>query len=127
MRILFRGVFIKQLILILIALSLSLTVGCVEKEESDQGYPTLIRLNGELYYIPKTVEESVYNRKELLGTVTDPSSKVDEIPEEDFTSNSLDDVEVYSVEESNDIFVIPYETKEYGSRYHVLEKYDGDQ
>ncbi|WP_272480050.1 hypothetical protein [Aquibacillus koreensis] len=99
----------------------------MEKEESDQGYPTLIRLNGELYYIPKTVEESVYNRKELLGTVTDPSSKVDEIPEEDFTSNSLDDVEVYSVEESNDIFVIPYETKEYGSRYHVLEKYDGDQ
>lgn len=114
---------IKKTFLNILVLSFLLVVGCSTHEEANE-YLVLIRLNGELYYVPKTVEESEYTLKEKIGTLTDTFWK-EEIPSEDFTSNSFQNEDVYTVKEDKDIYVIPYATERHGNRYHVLEEYKG--
>ena len=105
-----------------LVLSFFLIVGCSTHEETNE-YLILIRLNGELYYLPNTVDESEYTLKEKIGTLTNTFWK-EEIPSEDFTSNNYHDEDVYTVKEDKDLYVIPYATERFGNRYFVLEKYE---
>lgn len=101
-----------------------IVVGCLEVDRENE-HPVLIMLYDELYYIPETVDESKYTLKEMLGTIT--STRVaEEPPKENFSSNSLNNADVYTVEEIENLFVIPYETSRHGTRYHVLEKFNND-
>lgn len=99
-----------------------IVVGCLDEGRENE-HAVLIMLYDELYYIPETVDESEYTLKEMFGTITSTEIAEDP-PKENFSSNSLNNLDVYTVEEKNNIFVIPYQTDRYGTRYYVLEKFN---
>jgi len=121
------GINIKKWAVIIMVLFMTIiVVGCLGKDRENE-HTVLINLFDELYYIPETVDESTYTPNEMIGKITS-TVPIEETPKENFgtNENTLNNVEVYSIEEEENVYVIPYKTERHGNRYHVLKKFDGD-